>query len=73
MPNNREILSGVFAPVTTPFKDDKPDLEALKHNLNILSRVEETWGSPTRRNPSIALFTTFPVAPDGCPLGTLSR
>ncbi len=33
MKHNKENLTGVFAPVVTPFDDDQPDLEALAFNL----------------------------------------
>ncbi len=36
MDDNRQKLSGVFAPVVTPFMDDVPDLDALAFNLSKL-------------------------------------
>lgn len=39
MNHNRQKLSGVFAPVTTPFAGDRPDLEALAFNLSRLRRT----------------------------------
>jgi 4-hydroxy-2-oxoglutarate aldolase len=33
MDHNRQKLSGVFAPVVTPFEGDEPDLDALTFNL----------------------------------------
>lgn len=36
MDHNRENLTGVFAPVVTPFDGDEPDLEALAFNLTRL-------------------------------------
>jgi hypothetical protein len=33
MNDNRRKLSGVFAPVVTPFVGDVPDLDALTYNL----------------------------------------
>ena len=39
MNENKRKLSGVFAPVTTPFRDDQPDQEALAFNLRRLRRT----------------------------------
>jgi 4-hydroxy-2-oxoglutarate aldolase len=39
MPTAREPLSGVFAPITTPFRDDQVDEEALAFNLDRLNRT----------------------------------
>jgi 4-hydroxy-2-oxoglutarate aldolase len=39
MDGNREKLSGVFAPVVTPFMDDVPDLDALAFNLTKLRQT----------------------------------
>jgi dihydrodipicolinate synthase/N-acetylneuraminate lyase len=33
MPTLGEKLSGVFAPLTTPFRDDRLDEEALAYNI----------------------------------------
>ncbi|MFC1542100.1 dihydrodipicolinate synthase family protein [Candidatus Latescibacterota bacterium] len=40
MKSIREKLSGVFAPVVTPFKDDKLLLESLRNNLRKLNETE---------------------------------
>jgi 4-hydroxy-2-oxoglutarate aldolase len=40
MDNNRQKLSGVFAPVVTPFQDDQPDLDALAFNLTKLRQTD---------------------------------
>ena len=42
MNHNYERLSGVFAPVVTPFRNDDPDLEALAFNLRRLRRTNLT-------------------------------
>jgi 4-hydroxy-2-oxoglutarate aldolase len=42
MDHNRENLSGVFAPVVTPFDGDEPDLEALTFNLKRLRSTNLT-------------------------------
>jgi 4-hydroxy-2-oxoglutarate aldolase len=39
MPTAREQLSGVFAPITTPFRDDRVDEEALAYNIDKMSRT----------------------------------
>lgn len=39
MKTNKERLSGVFAPVTTPFKNDRVELDYLRENLQ---RLEQT-------------------------------
>ena len=42
MNHNRQKLTGVFAPVTTPFVNDEVDLEALAFNLSRLRRTNLT-------------------------------
>ncbi len=42
MNHTREKLSGVFAPVVTPFEGDMPDLDALAFNLAKLRRTSLT-------------------------------
>jgi 4-hydroxy-2-oxoglutarate aldolase len=42
MNHSRQKLSGVFAPVTTPFTNDELDLEALAFNLSRLRRTDLT-------------------------------
>jgi len=37
---NRNKLSGIFAPVVTPFRNDALDLDALRHNLGKLGGTE---------------------------------
>src|SRR5512143_1997943 len=39
MNHNKQKLSGVFAPVVTPFQGDQPDLDALAFNL---AKLRET-------------------------------
>ena len=39
MPTAREQLSGVFAPITTPFRDDRVDEEALAYNIDKMNRT----------------------------------
>ncbi|MBN1508244.1 MAG: dihydrodipicolinate synthase family protein [Sedimentisphaerales bacterium] len=39
MDQNKQRLSGVFAPVVTPFIDDVPDLDALAYNLAQLRKT----------------------------------
>jgi 4-hydroxy-2-oxoglutarate aldolase len=39
MPTARDQLSGVFAPITTPFRDDRLDEEALAFNLQRMNRT----------------------------------
>jgi 4-hydroxy-2-oxoglutarate aldolase len=39
MPAIRERLSGVFAPITTPFRDDLVDEEALIYNIERMNRT----------------------------------
>lgn len=39
MPTAREKLSGVFAPITTPFRDDRVDEEGLAYNLDKMNRT----------------------------------
>jgi 4-hydroxy-2-oxoglutarate aldolase len=39
MPTAREQLSGVFAPITTPFRDDQVDEEALAFNIEKFNRT----------------------------------
>ena len=39
MPTAPEQLSGVFAPITTPFRDDQVDEEALAFNLERMNRT----------------------------------
>jgi len=38
MTENKEKLSGVFAPVVTPFLDENVSLENLRENLRTLRR-----------------------------------
>jgi 4-hydroxy-2-oxoglutarate aldolase len=38
MTKNRQKLSGIFAPVVTPFKNDKVELQFLRENLQKLSK-----------------------------------
>lgn len=42
MNHNKQKLSGVFAPVTTPFANDAVDVEALAFNLSKLRRTDLT-------------------------------
>lgn len=42
MTNNREKLSGIFAPVVTPFKNDELSLDDLRFNLKKLARTPLT-------------------------------
>jgi len=42
MNHNKQKLSGVFAPVTTPFANDAVDVEALAFNLSRLRRTDLT-------------------------------
>ena len=42
MDHNRQKLSGVFAPVVTPFQGDQPDLDALAFNLTKLRQTDLT-------------------------------
>jgi 4-hydroxy-2-oxoglutarate aldolase len=42
MTKNRKNLSGVFAPVVTPFKDDKVELNYLRENLQKLAKTNLT-------------------------------
>jgi len=42
MPAVREQLSGVFAPITTPFRDDRVDEEALIYNIEKMNRTDLT-------------------------------
>ena len=42
MDHNKQKLSGVFAPVVTPFQDDQPDLDALAFNLTKLRQTDLT-------------------------------
>jgi 4-hydroxy-2-oxoglutarate aldolase len=42
MDHNRQKLSGVFAPVVTPFQNDQPDLDALAFNLRKLHQTDLT-------------------------------
>jgi 4-hydroxy-2-oxoglutarate aldolase len=42
MTKNRKKLSGVFAPVVTPFKDDKVELNYLRENLQKLGKTNLT-------------------------------
>jgi 4-hydroxy-2-oxoglutarate aldolase len=42
MDHNKQKLSGVFAPVVTPFQDDQPDLDALAFNLRKLGQTDLT-------------------------------
>jgi len=42
MDHNRQKLSGVFAPVVTPFQGDQPDLDALTFNLRKLNQTDLT-------------------------------
>jgi 4-hydroxy-2-oxoglutarate aldolase len=42
MDDNKEKLSGVFAPVVTPFQGDQPDLDALAFNLTKLRQTDLT-------------------------------
>ncbi|MCU0916802.1 MAG: dihydrodipicolinate synthase family protein [Planctomycetes bacterium] len=42
MNHNKEKLSGVFAPVVTPFEGDQPDLDALAFNLTKLRQTDLT-------------------------------
>jgi 4-hydroxy-2-oxoglutarate aldolase len=42
MATNKEKLSGVFAPVVTPFKDDKVELNYLRENLEKLGQTDLT-------------------------------
>ena len=42
MDHNRQKLSGVFAPVVTPFRGDQPDLDALAFNLTKLRQTDLT-------------------------------
>ncbi len=39
MPTLREKLSGVFAPITTPFREDRLDEEALAYNIEKMNRT----------------------------------
>ncbi len=39
MASHRTLLSGVFAPVVTPFRDGEPDLGALRSNLRKLAKT----------------------------------
>jgi 4-hydroxy-2-oxoglutarate aldolase len=39
MPTAREQLSGVFAPITTPFRDDRVDEEGLARNIEKMNRT----------------------------------
>jgi len=40
MDHNKQKLSGVFAPVVTPFQGDQPDLDALAFNLTKLRQTD---------------------------------
>jgi 4-hydroxy-2-oxoglutarate aldolase len=40
MDHNKQKLSGVFAPVVTPFQGDQPDLDALSFNLRKLGQTD---------------------------------
>src|SRR5512142_1305052 len=40
--DNKQKLSGVFAPVVTPFIGDVPDLDALAYNLAQLRKTDLT-------------------------------
>jgi 4-hydroxy-2-oxoglutarate aldolase len=42
MDHNKQKLSGVFAPVVTPFQNDQPDLDALTFNLRKLNQTDLT-------------------------------
>lgn len=42
MNHNKQKLSGVFAPVVTPFQGDQPDLDALAFNLTKLRQTDLT-------------------------------
>jgi 4-hydroxy-2-oxoglutarate aldolase len=42
MDHNKQKLSGVFAPVVTPFRGDQPDLDALAFNLTKLRQTDLT-------------------------------
>ena len=42
MDHNKQKLSGVFAPVVTPFQGDQPDLDALAFNLTKLRQTDLT-------------------------------
>jgi 4-hydroxy-2-oxoglutarate aldolase len=42
MDHNKRKLSGVFAPVVTPFQGDQPDLDALAFNLTKLRQTDLT-------------------------------
>jgi 4-hydroxy-2-oxoglutarate aldolase len=42
MDRNKQKLSGVFAPVVTPFQGDQPDLDALAFNLTKLRQTNLT-------------------------------
>jgi 4-hydroxy-2-oxoglutarate aldolase len=42
MDHNKQKLSGVFAPVVTPFQGDQPDLDALAFNLRKLGQTDLT-------------------------------
>jgi 4-hydroxy-2-oxoglutarate aldolase len=42
MDHNKQKLSGVFAPVVTPFQNDQPDLDALAFNLRKLNQTDLT-------------------------------
>ena len=46
MPTAREQLSGVFAPITTPFRDDRVDEEGLAYNLDKMNRTETRQQKP---------------------------
>jgi 4-hydroxy-2-oxoglutarate aldolase len=40
MEQNKKKLSGVFAPVVTPFRSDEPALDDLRYNLKKLNEIE---------------------------------